>query len=157
MRSTWLIIAVAIAAIPSAHAASKRLGTWQVDVSASNWGTDPAPQSMTLTVYEDTPERFGYRVHRVSRDGSSDDFEWRGTKDGKPYPVHSSDTSSQGGSAANKEVGGVLVEHGIEADGELEDATLSLAQDGRVMILDVIWTNFDKTLNREKWVWRKKE
>jgi hypothetical protein len=156
MKILWLFVVIVVAAIPSAHAVSKQLGTWKIDVSASNFGTHTPPQSMTLTIFEDTPERSGYRVHRVNRDGLSFSYEWRGTKDGTPSrTVITSDKSAPGAMEAVKEVGGVEIEHGIESDGTLVNGRLSVAPDGQTMTLDVTWTTFEGTEDKQKWVWRK--
>lgn len=156
MKMLALVLAISTAAIPSVHAGSKKLGTWNIDVAASDFGTDPTPRSMTMTIFEDTPEATGYRVHRVDPDGSILDYEWRGTKDGTPYrTVVTSDKSAPGATAAIKEVGGVEIEHGIEPDGELENGRLSISLDGQTLTFDVSWTTFEGTELKQKWVWRK--
>ncbi len=158
MKIVGLVLVIAFAAAPPAHAASNRLGTWKIDVAASDFGTDPGPQSMTLTIFEDTPEKTGYRVHRVNRNGSSFDYEWRGTKDGTPHRgVVTSDKSAPVATSAIKEVDGVEIEHGIEPDGTLENGRMSVAPDGQTMTIVTTWTTFEGTELKQKWVWHKEK
>ena len=55
----------------SAWAQSKQsqLGTWNMDLSQSDFGSDAAPKSVTLTVLKDTPEMLSWRVHVVDDKG----------------------------------------------------------------------------------------
>lgn len=150
-RGTLLVVLAALFAAPCGWGAGNRVGKWQIDLAESNFGNDPAPKSMTLTIFEDSATDFGYRVNVVNADQSHFEYEWRGTKDGIPHPVHSLTSHDVSLPAAIREVDGDLVEHGIEPDGMLESSRLSVSQDGRTLTIDIHWIRFQGAEIRRKW------
>jgi hypothetical protein len=156
MKTILLFAALGLAyVIPRASAATDHTGTWQLDIAASDFGGDPPPRSMTLTVFEETSSSLGYRVRRIRSDGSSFSFEWRGTKDGTPSAVRVSGAHNWKASSAYKEVNGDLVEHTIEEDGSLEVGRISLSPDGKTTTADFTWIEFDGKQTKQKWCFRK--
>jgi hypothetical protein len=155
LKKVLLLLVLGIAStIPCASAPSKLVGTWQLDLSASDFGKDPAPKSITLTIFEDSTKKQGYREHRVNADGSFD-YEWRGTKDGTPHAVIVAGVPQTTSLAAIKEVNGDLVEHGIESDGTLLTSRLSLSPDGHTITLVNTWIEWNGTETRQRWCFRR--
>ena len=155
MKKAFLLVVFVIAfMIPSSGAAGNLIGTWQLNLSASDFGSDPPPKSITLTILEDSKARLGYRVHRINSHGDFN-YAWRGTKDGTPSATVVSGVSSTNSLEANKEVNGEIVGHGIERDGTLVVTRVSVAPDGHSITLNNTWIQFDGTEVKQKWVFDK--
>jgi hypothetical protein len=114
MRNRVLAALALWALAGSCMAQSKHsgVGTWKLDVSQSEFGSDPAPKSVTITVLKDTTE---WRVHFVDDKGKPMSYSWSGPEDGSMHPV------IQGGKdigkqSAKKEDDGSLLRHGEDAD-----------------------------------------
>ena len=58
------------------------VGTWKMDVAKSDFGGDPAPKSVTVTIIKDTPEMLSWRVHMIDDKGHAVTYLWKGPKDG---------------------------------------------------------------------------
>ncbi len=136
----------------SGTAQTSSVGTWQIDLTQSDFGSGPKPRAMTTRVLQDTPQRLAYRTHRVNGDGTSFGWEWSGSKDGvvrAPKLIgHSGPTGLEG----VKEVNGILIWHGIEVDGSLFEARSTYSDNGDTMTLAITWKHFDGTEEKQTWV-----
>ena len=156
MKILLLMLVLGTAAIAfAANAAHNRVGTWQLDVAASDFGKGPAPTSMTMTILEDTLEKIGFRLKRTNRDGSQFSYEWHGPKDGSPQLIQSPELPNAKAVSGVKEIRGILIEHGIDPDGSLEFSRISTSPDGQAMQVDATWIEFDGTRATQKWIWRR--
>jgi len=104
-----------------AQSEHSQVGTWKMDVSQSNFGTDPAPKAGTLNVLKDTPTMLSWRVQIVDDKGNAVSFSWSGPKDGSMHPVmqNGKEVSKQ---SAKVEADGSLHRHGEDPDGSSFDA-----------------------------------
>ena len=122
----------------SAWAQSKQsmVGTWTMDVSQSDFGSEPAPKSGTVTVLKDTPEMLSWRVHMVDDKGKSISYSWSGPQDGSMHPVmqNGKEVSKQ---SAKREENGSLLRHDEGPDGSSFDARLKVSDDGNTVTDEV--------------------
>ena len=104
-----------------AQSEHSQVGTWKMDMSQSNFGSDPAPKAGTLKVLKDTPTMLSWRVQIVDDKGNGVWFSWSGPKDGSMHPVmqNGKEVSKQ---SAKIEGDGSLHRHGEDPDGSSFDA-----------------------------------
>jgi hypothetical protein len=111
------------------------VGTWQLDVARSEFGPDPKPASLTLTILSDKPDLHSVRVDVVESNQNKASYQWSGPKDGKLYPVKSGDGQTIGQESMRNE-GDVLVRHVESPDGETLDSRATLSADGNTITDD---------------------
>jgi hypothetical protein len=111
------------------------VGTWQLDVARSEFGPDPKPASLTLTILSDKPDLHTVRVDVVESNQNKASYQWSGPKDGKLYPVKSGDGQAMGQESMRNE-GDVLVRHVESPDGETLDSRATLSADGNMITDD---------------------
>ncbi len=138
-----------------AFAQKNTVGTWNIDLAESNFGSGPPPKLMTSEILVDTLQMFDYRAHRVNSDGSSFGWEWRGPKDGSIRHPRILGSSSETGMEGVREVKGALIWHGIELDGSVFRARSVISADGTRMTFDVEWIQYDDTIEKQRWVFRR--
>jgi hypothetical protein len=120
----------------AAQSEHSQVGTWEMDVSQSSFGSDPAPKAATLKVLKDTPKMLSWRVQLVDDKGNAMSFSWSGPKDGSMHPVmqNGKEVSKQ---SAKMEGDGSLHRHGEDPDGTSFDA-YSKPSDNNTSITDEI-------------------
>jgi hypothetical protein len=156
MRRICLVAAgCAILAI-SAMAQSKHsgVGTWKVDMSQSDFGSGPAPKSVTVTILKDTPKMLSWRVHMLDDKGKPINYSWSGPEDGSMHPV------MQGGKeigkqSAKKQDDGSLLRHGEDPDGSSFDARSKLSEDGTSMNEETTEKSKDGKESKQKIVYHR--
>jgi hypothetical protein len=109
------------------------VGTWKVDISHSDFGSDPPPKSVTVTILKDTPKMLSWRVHMIDDKGKPLSYSWSGPEDGSMHPVISNgkEISKQ---SAKREADGSLLRHGEISDGSFFDARSKLSEDGNTIL-----------------------
>ena len=137
--------------------AQNAVGQWQMDVAQSDFGSDPKPTAMSITVLHDTPRLFAYRAHRLNRNESPFAFEWSGPKDGSMHHVKIEGQPQTMAVEGVKEEDGVLVQHGVELDGSLMYSRITFSKDWKTMTVDVTWKHYDGTEDKQKWLFRRDE
>jgi hypothetical protein len=123
---------VLFAAGALAQSKPSAVGTWKMDISQSDFGPDPAPKSVTLTILKDTPEMVSWRVHMIDDKGKPLSYSWAGPGDGSMHPVMSNDKEI-GKQSAKREDDGSLLRHGEDPDGSSFDALSKLSDDGQTI------------------------
>lgn len=108
------------------------VGTWKMDASQSDFGSDPAPRSVTITVLKDTPEMLSWRVHLIDGKGKAISYSWSGPENGSMHPVMQNGKEI-GKQSARKEDDGSLLRHGEDPDGSSFDARSKISDDGNTM------------------------
>jgi hypothetical protein len=109
------------------------VGTWKLDLKQSSFGSEPPPQSVTLTILKDTPEAGSWRVDVVDDKGQSMSYAWTGPQDGTPQPVKSADGKEIGKESLKRD-GDALLRHGEDsASGSSFDARSTLSADGNTI------------------------
>lgn len=142
MQHVSAILVAVVVATPSIAAqtnASKASagGTWTLDVQHSDLGTAPAPKSMTLTILEDTPQHYAWRVDATDDKAQSASYSWSGPPDGSMQPIKGPD-GAEIGKESLKRSGDVMVRHGEDlSDGSSFDARATMSTDGNT-ITDVV-------------------
>jgi hypothetical protein len=127
-----LVIGVAsTAAAQTKGTRASSVGTWKVDVQQSDFGSDPKPKSMTLTVLEDTPQHLSWRLDTVDGDGKPSSESWSGPLDGTMLSAKGPD-GAEIYKASFKWDGDVLQRHIEGALGPLDGRT-TMSTDGNTM------------------------
>ena len=137
-----LVAAVSLVSLPAfaqTNAANKSsVGTWKLDVAKSNFGSEPAPKAVTLTILKDTVELNSWRVDVVDDKGQSMSFLWSGPQDGTLQPVKDPTGKILGQESLKRDKDGALLRHGVDStDGSSFDARAVLSADGNT-ITDVM-------------------
>jgi len=103
-----------------------------MDASQSDFGSEPAPKSVTVTVLQDTSEMLSWRVHIVDDKGKNISYSWSGPQDGSMHPVmqNGKEMSKQ---SAKREEDGSLLRHDEDPDGSSTDARSKVSDDGNTM------------------------
>jgi hypothetical protein len=108
------------------------VGTWKMDTAQSDFGSELAPKSVTVTVLKDTPEMLSWRVYMIDDKGKSMSYSWKGPKDGSMHPVMQNGKEI-GKQSAQEEGEGGIHRHGEDADGSTFDAHEKILEDGKTM------------------------
>ena len=108
------------------------VGTWKMDMAQSDFGSEPAPKSVTVTILKDTPEMLSWRVNMIDDKGKPMSYSWKGPKDGSMHPVMQNGKEIEKQSAQEEGEGG-LHRHGEGPDGSSFDAHEKLSDDGKTM------------------------
>lgn len=88
--SLILLLSVAIAGIAQdkqKDIQSRCVGTWAVDLTASDYGKVPPPKSASLHVTKCSPDAIAYTYSEVAADGKKYQEKWSGKPDGKMIPA----------------------------------------------------------------------
>ena len=138
MRKAVVSAVFACALLPvSAWAQSKQsqVGTWKMDASQSDFGSDPAPKSVTVAVLKDTPEMFSWRVQDVDDKGESNSYSWSGPPDGSMHPFMKNGKEVFKQSEKREEDGSILGH--AESNGSSTDARIKMSDDGNTIMEDI--------------------
>jgi hypothetical protein len=112
-----------------AQSKQSQVGTWKMDVSQSDFGSEAPPKSVTLTILKDTPAMLSWRVQMIDDKGKRISYSWSGPQDGSMHPVtqKGKKISMQ---SAKREEDGSLHRHGENPDGTSFDAYAQVSDDG---------------------------
>ena len=142
------------ACIAWAQGHQSQVGTWKLDTAQSNFGSDPAPKSLTVTILKDTPQLLSWRVDGVDDKGKSFSYSWSGPQDGSLHPV------MQGGKEVSKQSAkrnedGSLLRHDEDPDGTTTDALSKVSEDGKMITDGASVKTKDGKESKQKWVYRR--
>jgi hypothetical protein len=156
MRKSTLTMVVLSALLAGAWAQTKpsAVGTWKLDPSKSDFGTDPTPKSVTIMVLKESPQMLSWRVRMVDNKGKAIAYSWSGPEDGSMHPVMQNGKEI-GKQSAKREEDGSLLRHGEDADGSSFDARSRLSEDGRTMEEELTAKSKDGKESKEKTVYRR--
>jgi hypothetical protein len=88
--SLVLLLSVAIGGIAQNKPEDKQsrcVGTWAVDLAASDYGTTPPPKSAALRVTKCSADAVAYTYSEVGADGKKFQETWSGKPDGQMLPA----------------------------------------------------------------------
>jgi hypothetical protein len=96
-RTTILVcnIVLLAALIVIAQSQHSAVGTWKLNVQKSDFGSVPAPKSMTIVVTEDSKNKVAWKANGVGPDGKKINESYSGSVDGNANPVKGSPTGEQ--------------------------------------------------------------
>ena len=137
MRRRSILSATAICVLfgISAWGQSKQshVGTWNMDIAQSTFGSEPAPKSATVVILKDTPQLMSFRARVVGADGKASSFSWSGPPDGTMHPVMQNGKEI-GKQSVKREDDGAVHRHGEDPDGSFFDARDKLSDDGNTIL-----------------------
>lgn len=128
-----LLIADASGALGQTNSAKAlAVGTWELDLQRSDFGTDPKPQSLTLTILSDTTAQLSWRVDVVDDHQNRFSYSWSGPKDGSMHPMKAANGQEIGQQSA-REQEGALLRHAELSDGGSFDSRATMSDDGNTI------------------------
>jgi hypothetical protein len=137
-----------------AQSKQSQVGTWKMDASQSDFGSNPAPKSVTVTILKDTPTMLSWRVHMIDDKGKNISYSWSGPQDGSMHPVmqNGKELSKQ---SAKTEGDGSLHRHDEDPNGSSVDAYSKVSDDGNSITDEVTAKAGDGKESNEKWVYHR--
>lgn len=157
MRRTLLsATAIGVLLSMSAWGQSKHsdVGTWNVDIAQSTFGSEPAPKSITVVILKDTPQMLSWRVHGIDDKGKAFAYSWSGPEDGTMHPVMQ-DGKEVAKQSAKREDDGTLLRHGEDPDGSSFDAHDKSSDDGKTIMEEVTAKSKDGKESKAKTLYRR--
>lgn len=130
------------------------VGTWKMDIAQSDFGSDPAPKSLTLIVLKDTPQIFSWRVRGVDEKDKPFAYSWSGPEDGSKHPMIEGGKPT-GQQSAKREPDGTHIRQGEDAEGSVFDARDSLSSDGNTLTDEINTKSKDGKKNTMKGVFHR--
>jgi hypothetical protein len=127
----------ALAQTNASHTSS--VGTWNVDMTQSTFGSDLAPKSITLTILEDTPQLLSWRVEIVDDQGKPFSYSWSGPKDGTMHPIKGPDGRQIGEESAKEDHDALIRRGGDATEGSSFEGHATMSADGNTLT-DIITT-----------------
>jgi hypothetical protein len=129
------------------------VGTWKLDVERSDFGPEPKPVSVTLTILSDTPDIVSVRVEVVADATNKMAYEWSGPRDGSLHPVKTADgqTIAQ---ESFKYDGDVLVRH-VEDSSGVFDSRATMSADGNTITDNGVQRGADGKTSNVRSVYRR--
>ena len=148
----WAFLAISIGLAQDKPSYS---GTWKLDITHSDFGSEPAPKSTAGTIQKDTPQMMSFRVHGVDDKGKPFSYSWSGPEDGSMHPMMMNGKPA-GQQGVTKESDGTLVRHGEDStDGSTFDARGSLSPDGKTFTDQITEKSKDGKESIQKQVWHR--
>lgn len=130
------------------------VGSWDVDISESTFGSEPAPKSITVVILKDTPQMLSWRVHGIDDKGKAFAYSWSGPEDGTMHPVmqNGKEVAQQ---SAKREADGTLLRHGEDPDGSSFDARDKSSDDGKTITEEATGKAKDGKESKTKTLYRR--
>jgi hypothetical protein len=137
-----------------AQTKNSQVGTWNLDIGQSTFGSEPVPKSITVWILKDTPQLLSWRVREVHGDGKAFAYSWSGPEDGAMHPVMHNGKGI-GKQSATREDDGALDRHGEDPDGTVFDARDKLSDDGNTILEEVTEKSKDGKETKTKTMWQR--
>jgi hypothetical protein len=136
-RTTILVcnIVLLAALIVIAQSQHSAVGTWKLNVQKSDFGSVPAPKSMTIVVTEDSKNKVAWKANGVGPDGKKINESYSGSVDGNANPVKGSPTGEQTVAYTRNADGTVTAVTKDKNGQEVAHGTISWSDDGKTMTL----------------------
>ena len=132
------------------------VGTWKLDTSQSDFGTDPPPQSVTLTLEKDSPKLGSFHVSLIGHNGKAMSYSWSGPMDGTMHPVTDANGKTLANESLKKQSDGTVLRHAEDpSDGSSFDAVSRIAADGNTMFDEITERTKDGKQTKQKYVFRR--
>ena len=98
------------------------VGDWKLDMSASDFGPDPVPQTLMVHILKDSEKLLSWKVTGTDEKGTPIAYSWSGPEDGSMHLVMQ-DGKEIGKQSAKRNADGSLTRHGEDSDGSSFTAT----------------------------------
>ena len=108
------------------------VGDWKLDMSASDFGPDPVPQTLMVHILKDSEKLLSWKVTGTDEKGKPIAYSWSGPEDGSMHPVMQ-DGKEIGKQSAKRNADGSLTRHGEDSDGSSFTATGKVSDDGKTI------------------------
>jgi hypothetical protein len=159
MKKIQLLLATACLlltlTVAFAQQKASAVGTWKVDIAHSDFGSDPAPQSITVTILKDTPQMLSWRVNGVRAKGEPFTYSWSGPEDGTMHPVIVEGKDGTDTQSAKREQDGTLVRRGENSDGSSFEARSVMSADGKTITEATTSKSKDGKESKQSYIYRR--
>ena len=118
-----LVMAVVVPCAMAAHTHAPTPSTWELNVSASDFGGAPADKSDRMTILTDNDKWFKWTDVTVGADGKTYRTSWSGPQDGTMKPIVGM-AGAQAGFKTEDDSS-----HWVMPDGSTSDSTLVMSAD----------------------------
>ena len=108
-----------VSASTLAQGANPFLGTWDIDIGKSNFGSSTAPVSLSRTYFDHGDETYTYMVITTAQDGSLSGTTSRYSYNGEQYSV-ASFNQDQSVRISYRKIAPTTVEYTVYLDGEVQ-------------------------------------
>ena len=108
-----------VSATTLAQGANPFLGTWDIDIRESNFGSVTAPVNMSRTYFDHGDETYTYMVITTAQDGSLSGSTARYSYSGERYPI-ASFSQDQSARISYRKIAPTTVEYTVYLDGEVQ-------------------------------------
>lgn len=102
-----------------AQSANPFVGTWDIDIRRSNFGSDTAPANLSRTYFDHGDETYTYMVITTAQDGSLSGTTSRYSYSGEQYAI-ASFNSDQSARISYQKIAPTTVEYTVYLDGEVQ-------------------------------------
>ena len=128
-----VLLSASLALAQTNASKASAVGTWQMDLKQSTFGSEPPPKSITLNITKDTPDASAWRVDVVDTAGKSVSYSWSGPVDGTLQPLKGADGQVIGRESLKRD-GDALLRHGEDpSDGSSFDSRATMSADGNTI------------------------
>jgi hypothetical protein len=102
-----------------AQGANPFLGTWDIDIRQSDFGSSTAPANMSRTYFDHHDETYTYMVITTAQDGSLSGTTARYSYSGEQYPI-AGFNQDQRATISYRKIGETTVEYTVYLNGEVQ-------------------------------------
>jgi hypothetical protein len=131
------------------------VGTWKVDIAHSDFGSEAAPKSITVTILKDTPRMLSWRVNGVGAKGEPFSYSWSGPEDGSMHAVIVDGKAGGDMQGAKREQDGTLVRREENSDGSSFEARSTMSADGKTITEATTSKSKDGKESKQSYVYRR--
>lgn len=131
----------------AAHTHAPTPSTWELNVSASDFGGGPTMKSDTMTILTDTEQWLKWTDVTVDADGKTWNTSWSGPQDGTLKPIEGMPGAKAGFNTADDS------SHWEMADGSTSDSTLTMSQDKKHVRINSVLKMKDGKEYHQTWVY----
>lgn len=147
MRRTLCLVGLMILTAITAGSLSAQdnpfVGTWKLNVAKSNFGSAPAPKSITRTVVAQG-DGAKYTMERVNADGTTSVYSFTANYDGRDYPVNGTGMPGAADNIAGKRINSHRVESVLKKNGKQVGTSVSeVSADGKTTTIKAMGKNPD--------------
>ena len=114
----FLSLLTLVSSTTLAQGANPFIGTWDIDLSQSNFGSASAPANMSRTYFDHGDRTYTYMVITTAQDGSLSGSTSRYSYSGEQYPI-ASFNQDQKAMISYRKIGETTVEYTVYLNGEV--------------------------------------
>lgn len=143
--------------VTSAFAQSGKsfVGTWKLDTSQSDFGSEPPSKSGTVKILTDSPQILSYQGKFIAQDGTVMTLSWSGPEDGSKREISRDGKKTSVKQGITRE-NGTLVRQGEDEDGAFK-SRLTLSSEGNTLTDELTSKSKDGKESRAKHVYQRVE